>query len=314
MLENVNKEKIAYFAGFMAGDGAFSDGRGKRTDRMSVSTVDEEVVDWINENIVEFSKERTVMNDNKKAGIFAKQKCYVKTFPASMSPFFNELGLLSKKESRSIQNIKKTHYREFLLGFLDADGHIGYSVRKDRNRIAGKVSFTHPSGLLLGQVQNFLMEELLIPSSIKPKGNEKCYVLQFSKLRDIVKFGDFVYSSKDIVLTRKFDKYMELKEKLKEAENNGTQYPKEFMNSEEYHKIIGSKSKFMFIDSEGNEFSSTEFAANYHGISRQLVKQRSMNGAKGWSRRPKTESEKREYDAQVKRMIKKLFSEWKENN
>lgn len=315
MLENIEKSKVAYLIGYLAGDGNFSNGWGKRKDRLSVTTVDMEFVEWVSENIVDFSNANPKFNNNESRGIYAKQASYVKTFPASYSEELKMYGVLALKENRSIQNISKKDMRHWLRGFLDADGHISYSIRKDRGRLAAKAGFTHPSEKLLGQVQKFLMDELNIPSAIKPKKGEKCFTLSFSKLGDVKKFGDFVYQGgREVTISRKYKTFKEMCGILAERVEQGITFPKEFMDTTEYHEIIGAISKFMFVDNEGNEYPSAKIAAKAHGIEKWLVHQRCRNNAKGWTRRPKTESEKIEFDKYVNRQCKKLFREWLDKN
>lgn len=315
MLNEISSDKVAYLIGFLAGDGNFSNGWGKRKDRLSVTTTDMEFVEWMNKNIVEFSIDNPKRNNNEKRNIFATMDSYVKTFPVAYSDDLNKYGVLCLKRDRAIRNISKKDMRHWLRGFMDADGHITFSMRKDRNRLAAKAGFTHPSEKMLGQIQTFLVEELAIPSAIKPKKGEECSTLHFSKLSDIKKFGDYIYSGgKDVVITRKYNTYSEMCRILADRVEQGTTYPKEFMDTIEYHELIGSFSSFMFVDGSGREYPSAKLIAEKHGIDKRLAHQRCRNGANGWTRRPKTETEKEEYKKYVNRQTKKKFKEWLENN
>lgn len=315
MLENICSKKVAYLIGYLSGDGNYEGGNGKRTDRLSVSTTDKETMDWMIETFNLPEQTRTVRNNNESQGIYASKDAYVKTFPTSYSGEFNKFGILCKKGNRMIHNINKSDMKYWLLGFLDSDGMISWSERKDRDRIAAKVSFTHPSTKLLERVQTFLRDELNISSSIKPKGTEKCFVLSFSKISDVKRFGDYVYSDKlAIVLKRKYNKYLELLEQIGVRVENGTMYPKEFMQSFEYGAIVGTYSKYIFITPEGKEFPSASMAAKATGEDRKDISRRCRMHQKGWSIREKTESEKIDFDKYVKRKLKQVFETWLENN
>lgn len=317
MLEEVKDSDIAYLIGFLAGDGNFSDGRGKRKDRMGLTTTDPEVVEWINARISPFDKDTCDqrIGDNEDRGIYGTKMAYKKIFSSKESQDFRQYGILAKKKDRVVKNIKKRDYNHFLRGFLDSDGHISFSMRKDRNRLAGKFGFTHPSYKLLEHIQTFLMEELDIPSSIKPKSNEDCYVLQCSKLRDVKKFGDYVYGTKEgIVISKKYHKYKELCEILEEGVDKSEIYPYEFVCSHAYRSLIGSVSQYFFIDPDGNEYESANQAAEKHGIDGRLVRQRCRTDAKGWSRRVKTNSEVKDHRKYIDRQTKKLFEQWKRDN
>ena len=315
MLENICSKKVAYLIGYLSGDGNYENGNGKRTDRLSVTTTDKGTMDWMIETFSLPEQTRTVRNNNESQGIYASKDAYVKTFPTSYSEEFNKFGILCRKTDRMIHNINKTDMKYWLLGFLDSDGMISWSERKDRDRIAAKVSFTHPSAKLLERVQTFLRDELNIPSSIKPKGTEKCFVLSFSKISDVKRFGDYVYSDKlAIVLKRKYNKYLELLEQIGVRVENGTMYPKEFMQSFEYGAIVGTYSKYIFITPEGKEFPSATMAAKVTGEDRKDISRRCRMHQKGWSIREKTESEKIDFDKYVKRKLKQVFETWLENN
>lgn len=315
MLENICSKKVAYLIGYLSGDGNYENGNGKRTDRLSVTTTDKETMDWMIKTFNLPEQTRTIRNNNESQGIYASKDAYVKTFPTSYSEEFNKFGILCRKTDRMIHNINKSDMKYWLLGFLDSDGMISWSERKDRDRIAAKVCFTHPSTKLLERVQTFLRDELNISSSIKPKGTEKCFVLSFSKIADVKRFGDYVYSDKlAIVLKRKYNKYLELLEQIGVRVENGTMYPREFMQSFEYGAIVGTYSKYIFITPEGKEFPSASMAAKATGEDRKDISRRCRMYQKGWSIREKTESEKIDFDKYVKRKLKQLFSEWLETN
>lgn len=314
MLDNICSKKIAYLIGFLAGDGMYCDGFGKRKDRMAVTTTDEDVVNWINSNIEEFTMHNPKLNNNEAAGIYARLPSYQKTFAVQHSEFFNKYGVLCKKTDRTIQNISKKDMKYFLLGFLDADGCLSFTQRKDRDRVVARVSFTHPSTKLLEKVQTFLCDNLGIASSIKPKGQERCFVLSFSKITSVLKFCEWIYSDKnDIVLKRKHSNYLELLNIIAQKEDTGCCYPREFIETSEYITIVSSVSKFMFIV-DSVEYPSAVMVANKYGVGNKTVHQRCRQGDMGWGRRPKTEQEVEEYSAQVKRRIKKLYSEWRITN
>ena len=315
MLEKIEMKKVAYLIGYLAGDGSFEGGNGKRTDRLSFTTADKEIFDWILNNFDINETNKVIRGNNEVMGIFASKDAYRKTFPISYSDDFNKYGILCKKAERMIHNIRKEFMKYWLLGFIDSDGMISWSVRSDRDRIAAKVAFTHPGLKLLERVQTFLREELNITSSIRPKGKEKCFVLEFSKLSDVKKFGDYIYSDKSaIVLERKYKKHLELSGEITERVGAGTLFPKEFMQSCEYGQLVGSYSKYMFICPDGREIPSAAVASNYFEFDRKDISRWCRMNQKGWSSREKTESEKTDYDKYIKRKVKQAFNTWLESN
>lgn len=311
MLENLDKRKLAYFIGFMSGDGSYSGGKG-RTVRMTVTTTDIEVVDWISENIEEFSTDREVWNNNPKRNIYASKPSYTKGFSVKYSDVFKKHGILCKKPDRNIFNIPKKDFKYYLLGLIDADGCFTYTKRKDRDRLVGKFLITHPSMNILLKVQKFLLEELNISSAIAPKGNEKCFILSFSKLGDVMKFGDYLWSDKSaIVITRKYKNYLSFREDYLKRLDEGSMLPYEFIQSQEYKSLVTSISNNVYIAPDGKEYMSSYLFPKTLGEVKDITRWARYN-RKGWSTRPKTNKEIQEYKAFVKREGVRLFKIWRE--
>ena len=318
MLKDIESSKVAYFIGFLCGDGAYNgDEGGRRKPRIGITTTDEEVADWIDDNITEFSKENAkIGGNNLKRNIRAKLIAYKKTFPTTFSPDFKFYGILSKKEHRRIVNVSQSDMRHWIRGFFDADGHISYIQRKDRNRISGKVGFTHPSMEIISSIQKFLIDELGIPSVIRPKKGENCYVLEFSKLGDVIKFCSYIYEdTDDVVVMRKYQKYLDMKQEIMDGVNSGRMYPQEFIRSKEYRKLVSQYSKYMVIDEDGNEYHAQTIAAQAHGIEDpKKIGTWAKNNRRGWSSREKTEEEKEEFKNYVKDQTKLLYDQWKKDH
>ncbi len=312
-MKNIESKKVAYLMGFLIGDGNFISGKGKRVDRMGITTTDEEVVNWIDKNVEEFKLENGILNHNKKRNIIAKKLAYRKTFATKHSSFFNKYGIMSKKGFRNPQNISKKDMKYFLLGLLDADGCITYSFRKDRDRICAKFNYTHPSMILLTKIQNFISDELNISTTITPKGKEKCFVLACSKPDNILIFLDWLYSDIDaVVLTRKHKKYISLKKEISERRSDGRSFPKEFMQTRIYGELIGSKSKKVFIV-DNVEYMSCFEASKVLGVETKLISTRCRQGNKGCSQRMKTNTEIETSNKITKKKVLKEYLKWEEN-
>lgn len=319
MLENIDPSKVAYLIGYLSGDGNFCGGFGQRVDRLSVTTTDVEFVDWLNDNVVEFNTSRPRMNNNDARGIVARLPAYTKTFPACFEESFSKYGILSTKQGRYIEGITRENMAHWLRGFLDSDGCITYGFRQARSggdRLVGKVVFTHNSDRLLSQMQEFLHTELKIASTIAPKKGEDCKVLSFSKLSDMKRFGDYIYKDKGaIVLTRKYEKFMEFSNILMGRVSAGLTFPDEFKRTDGNHKLLGSFSKYMFISPAGVEYTSVEqVQKDFPLIEKKAIHRRCSKGYKGWSRRLKTAEEKLAYEVYVKAETKVLFQQWLKEN
>ena len=124
------------------------------------------------------------------------------------------------KKDRHYPRISKDLEPYLLQGFFDGDGCITWGHRKDRNRLWHKVCFTSSLSILTG-LQQYLYKQGIV-TTVRPKSNENCFVLEFANKKDILKFYNLVYQDKDfIILKRKYIKYSALRLELEE---NGEGY------------------------------------------------------------------------------------------
>lgn len=187
------KEK-AYALGFILADGDISP---KNIVELSVEKNDREIVEFVS-NIIESN----INIDNT----FNKEK---RRFPrVRTSRKINDILKFTSghlKKDRHYPRVRKDLEKYLLLGFFDADGCITWGIRKDRDRIWHKVSFTSQLHLLEG-IQKMLYNEIGISSTIRPKSKENCYIIEFSNKKDVLKFINYIYPKEDkfIVLQRKY--------------------------------------------------------------------------------------------------------------
>lgn len=203
------KEK-AYVLGFILAD---SDITPKNIVEISVEKNDKEIIDFIS-NIIESN----ISIDST----FDKEK---KRFPRiRTSRKINDILKFTSgrlKKERHYPRVRKDLERYLLLGFFDADGCVTWGKRKDRDRIWQKVSFTSQLHLLEG-IQKMLYNNIGISSTIRPKSNEDCYTIEFSKKEDVLKFINYIYPKDDnfIILQRKYLKANVLRLELEEIGGN----------------------------------------------------------------------------------------------
>ena len=120
------------------------------------------------------------------------------------------------KVDRHYPRVREDLERYLIQGLFDSDGCITWGRRKDKNRIWQKVSFTSQLKILEG-VQQYLLKKLNISTIVRPKSNEKCYVLEFANCSDVIKFCEHIYPNEDfIILNRKYLKYKALRLELEE--------------------------------------------------------------------------------------------------
>lgn len=203
--EKIDTKEKAYSIGFISCDSSISN----KMVEVSTSKKDKEVVDFIS-NVVDGN----VFVDNtfdKKSRRFPRARL-IKKIP-DVETFVGS----SLKKDRHFPIANKDLQRYVLLGAFDADGCITWGWRKDRNRIWQKISFTTSLKLATG-IQQMLLKTLEISTIVKPKKNNKCFVLEFSNKNNVLKFLDYIYQDDFVVLNRK---YLKAKALRLELEENG---------------------------------------------------------------------------------------------
>lgn len=205
--KKIDTPEKAYILGFILGDSAINN----TTMEISLALNDKEIVEFISNNI------------GGNIHISNKLDIKARRFPRARLHIFNKNILKDVKTKiggnlkvdRHIPIISKDLERYLLLGFFDADGCISWGRRKDRNRIWQKISFTSQLKMLQG-IQKILLNNG-ISTSIKPKGTEKCYIMDFSNKKDVLKFLNIIYNDETfVVLKRKYNKALALRLELGE--------------------------------------------------------------------------------------------------
>jgi hypothetical protein len=202
--EKIDTKEKAYTLGFILADAAIT----LNNTEISVSLRDREVADFVSDiiggNVLVSHKYI------KKKRIFPKARVIKKI--VDITKF---TGGYAKKD-RHYPIIRDDLERYMIQGLFDADGCITWGRRKDKNRIWQKVSFTSQLKILQG-VQQYLIKKLHISTTIRPKSNENCYVLEFANLQDVMTFCEHIYPNEDfIILKRKYLKYKALRLELEE--------------------------------------------------------------------------------------------------
>lgn len=205
--KKIDSPEKAYILGFILGDSHI----GNKLIDISVTLRDKEILEFIQKNV----------GGNITDSNFTNKK--TRTFPNS-SMIIGNPSLLRDLKTKSGGNLKEDRHipiiseeleRYLLQGFFDAEGCITWGRRKDRNRVWQKISFTSQLKLLEG-IQKILLKNG-IATSIKPKGSEKCFVMEFSDKSSVLNFIDIIYTdSKFIVLNRKYNKAIALRLELGE--------------------------------------------------------------------------------------------------
>ncbi len=201
------KEK-AYLLGFFLGDGCVTQ---KGDLIVNVALSDKEILDFAAEQIGCRVCISTTTNASRKQFPHA-------TIKISNPTLCRDLGMLfggRTKTERHIPRIAKHLEPYLVLGFFDAEGCITWGIRKDRNRVWQKVSFTSQYNMLC-TIQNIL-DKNDISSRIHRKSNENCYVLEMANPQRVLQVMQYIYADSNfVILKRKYNKYMALRLELGE--------------------------------------------------------------------------------------------------
>jgi len=205
--KKINTPEKAYILGFILGDGSISN----KDVCINVCLDDREIIDFIQSciggNIRIYNTINKETHQYPSASINIGNKVIINSIKTKSG------GNL--KQDRHIPIISEILEPYLLLGFFDAEGCITWGRRKDRNRIWHKISFTSQFKMLDG-IQKILLKNG-ITTSIKPKGTEKCYVLEFANKKDVLKFLDLIYNDENfVILKRKYNKALALRLELGE--------------------------------------------------------------------------------------------------
>lgn len=203
--EKINTKEKAYILGFLLADAAIDE---KKTVEISVSLNDKEIVEYISKILqCAIRYDHTL---NKKTRRFPRARISKRIL--DIQKFTG--GRL--KIDRHYPRVREDLERYLIQGLFDADGCLTFGHRKDKNRLWQKISFTSQLKILEG-VQQYLIKKLNISTTLRPKGKEKCYVLEFANLSDILIFLQHIYPNESfIILKRKYLKYKALRLELEE--------------------------------------------------------------------------------------------------
>lgn len=192
------KEK-AYIVGYTLADGYISND----TLEYGCALEDKEILEFIAEQLGANVREDTYLN--KETRRFPRARISI-----GNKKLVQDINKFGQKENKTFPHISKELEHYMLLGFFDGDGCITYGRRKDRNRIWQKVSFTGSYKLLIA-IQK-LLSKISITSSVYPKSDENCFVLEISSKEGVTKIMEYMYGNRDlIVLHRKYNKYNALR-------------------------------------------------------------------------------------------------------
>lgn len=206
--QNIDTEEKSYWLGYLMADGCVA----KNMNTVSICSKDKITIEKFRSFIGDTNI--PILPSKNCAGL--QNQSVIKINSRKMCFDLTKHGCTPQKAYRIyIPNINKDLLNHFLRGYFDGDGC--FYIRKDRN-IWGNASITSCSNIILKQVQNLLKELNILRKNreyirytLSKNKKSKYGTINIGSIKEIVKFGDFLYNNATIFLQRKFERYLKFK-------------------------------------------------------------------------------------------------------
>lgn len=191
---DLSKKELQYWLGYICADGNIEYAPTKRVYKVSLFSVDEEVMDNFKNYFGDIVKRYNRKNSNvMECAIHSKELCEY---------FINVLNITPNKGLVLDPNIEFSS--NFLLGYFDGDGCI---VNSSENRIRYESKFTSGSEKFIYKIKTIL-DNQNIYSTIRTKGN--AFDLCIERKSESEKLYKFLYKERVICLSRKLNNFVAL--------------------------------------------------------------------------------------------------------
>lgn len=230
--EKIDREDKAYWLGFIAADGAVVDD--KETKRVKIALRFSDVGHLIKfraaiHGNMPIKKKRSV---NKKWNIYTDE-CLITVHSKKMVKDLENLGLYPRKTYAlpfpSEEQVPLKYMKDYLRGFIDADGSFTLRQRKGHKLPSTEFSIVGATKQFLEDCASFLSETLNIRAKVydKRKGNWRVIVSSCSDVLTILNYiYDDIESPYFTFLTRKIKKHLSIQQICAVSiRNNGYNQP-----------------------------------------------------------------------------------------
>ena len=198
--QTIDSNKKAYFLGLLMSDGYICENVYSKEFGIALQSSDKYILEELQKEIAPLKKINHYKNSYK--------------FSLANNQIYNDLKKYGIKEQKSnidytLPKLEDKYMHAFIRGYFDGDGCItikstGYSV----------VSFCCNSKVFLENLKLYLESKNIMCRNIVCEQNsirkKPIYVLYLSKRENQLKFQNFIYSDKEIYLTRKYNKFMKI--------------------------------------------------------------------------------------------------------
>lgn len=191
---DLSKKELQYWLGYLCADGNIEYAPAKRVYKVSLFSVDEEVMINFKNYFGDIVKRYNRKNSNvMECAIHSKELCEY---------FINILNIVPNKGLVLDPNIEFT--TNFLLGYFDGDGCI---TNSSENRIRYESKFTSGSERFIYKIKTIL-DHQNIYSTVRIKGN--AFDLCIDRKEESKKLYEFLYKDSVICLSRKLNNFVAL--------------------------------------------------------------------------------------------------------
>ena len=240
--DNIDSEDKAYFLGFLYADG--NNFTKRNCISMSLSEKDIEIVNLFNEYL---KSDRPLSRQIKKG----KLSYGVVVNSIHMSKTLSDLGCVNNKtfKIKFPDWLDNSLIKHFVRGYFDGDGSISITTKTRQARI-GIVG----TDVFCRKIKEIINDETEIMPQIrkaKKESKNNTVELYFGGNYQVIEFMNWMYKDSNIFLKRKWDKFINLKDIVKENENKperkcsvcDSKYFSKNYCSKHYYEFCGGKEK-----------------------------------------------------------------------
>lgn len=208
--DDLSSEYPAYFFGLLYADGNVKDSK-YPTISISLQECDKPLLERLN-NIVE--NERSLYMQNRDDNPNHKDQYILLMYSYHMRDVLVSYGMvpcksLIKKFPKVVLESSEDVQRNFIRGYFDGNGTIGYYQRSNRK----KGQFVYVAAIVstyavVYNIQLLLTKYLNIASYIHRQKN--VHVVKINNKKDVITFMQWLYKDSTIYMERKYKKYLEI--------------------------------------------------------------------------------------------------------
>ena len=219
----IDTEEKAYWLGFMYADGYIQNKRKHSNYKIGItlSEVDKKHLEKFNESLSSDYEIKTYEQSETSYG-GAYSKLIISSERLALD-LMNKVCILKKTDKLKYPNdniVPKELKIHFIRGYIDGDGSVGYSYvlnskNGKRDKFEMKLGIVGTKEILEGILNEFGLSHLKLDKRRKDRNNNN-YQINIGGNKQTIELLDKLYGNCNIYLDRKYEKYLEIKERYKQ--------------------------------------------------------------------------------------------------